>query len=420
MKITAPPAGARTNLEILDLADPELYVSGDAHLAWQTLRAEQPVFWQRQESRPGFWAVTRYQDVRRVLRDHETFTSECGTAISMLGTVDAAAGKMMQATDPPRHKQFRDQLGRPLAPHAVSDHAGDIRLFVRQAIAPARDLDNWDAAAAFTRVPMQVAALFMGLPEADVDQLLRLSFAALAPLDPHYRLGSEKVTLRHSHHQIINYFDRRLRELQANPGHCLISHLIGIKIDGQPLTQEELLLNCLSMTLGAVVTTSQAVSATMIALAEQGCGEGHWSPDTPVPAAVEEALRWSSPTTHFMRRARRDVELHGVTIRTGEPVTSWIASANRDESVFDQACVLDLARAPNRHLSFGSGPHRCIGSPTARLVLRTVFEELFANVECFELTGPAEHLVSNEIAGVVSLPVRVRVRPGARLGGLWA
>jgi cytochrome P450 len=217
----------------------------------------------------------------------------------------------------------------------------------------------------------------------------------------------------------MSYFGRRFRALQAQPGRCLLSHLIGMEVDGRRLTYEELLLNCLSLTVGAVVTTSQAVSATLIALAGRGDGEVRWSPATPVPAAVEEALRWSSPTTHFMRRARRDVELHGVTIRTGDPVTCWIGSANRDDAVFGQPYVLDLSRAPNRHLTFGSGPHRCVGAPAARLVLRTVFEELFANIECIELAGPAVHLVSNEIAGVVSLPVRVRPRPGARLGGLW-
>ena len=419
MRITAPPAGARMNLDCLDLADPALYISGDAHLAWQTLRAQQPVFWQTQQRRPGFWAVSRARDVRWVLRDHVFFTSECGTAISMLGTPDAGAGKMMQATDPPRHRQLRDQVGRPLGPRAVAPHGAAIRSIVRQAIAPARELQSWDAAAAFSRVPMAVAALLMDLPETDIDPLLRLAYATLAPLDPHYRLGSERVTLRHSHHEIMSYFGRRIREVRARPGHCLMSHLVGLEIDGQRLTYEELLLNCLSLLVGWVVTTSLAVSATLIALTEQGRGEGRLARETPVPAAVEEALRWSSPATHFMRRARRDVELHGVTIRAGDPVTCWIASANRDEQVFGRPYELDLTRTPNRHLTFGSGPHHCVGASTARLVLRTVFEELVTNIECFELAGPARHLVSNEIAGVVSLPVRVRPRRGAKLGGLW-
>jgi cytochrome P450 len=419
MKITAPAAAARTNLDDLDLADPALYTSGDAHLAWQTMRAERPVFWQPQQRRPGFWAVTRSADVRRVLREHETFSSECGTAISMLGAPDPGAGKMMHATDPPRHKLIRDPLGRPLAPAAVAGHAADIGSIVRQAISPARDADPWDAAAAFTRVPMAVAALLMGLPEADIDPLLRLSYATLAPLDPHYRLGSERVTLRHAHHEIMSYFGRRIRAVRADPDGWLVSHLVSVDVDGRRLTYEELLLNCLSLIVGAVVTTSQAVSALLLALAEQGAGVGRWPAARPVPSAVEEALRWSSPTTHFMRRARTDVELHGVKIRAGDAVTCWIASANRDESVFDRPYELDLTRAPNRHLAFGSGPHRCIGAPTARLVLRLMLGELFANIESFELVGPVEHLVSNEIAGIVSLPLRVRPRPGAGLGGWW-
>jgi cytochrome P450 len=415
--MTAPQPQARVNLDEIDLADTALYTTGDAHLAWQTLRAERPVFWQQRSRGPGFWAVTRRADVRRVLREHEFFSSERGTALCMLGADDPSAGKMMHATDPPRHRCLREQLGRPLATHAVPAYASDVQSLVRQAIALARDAEVWDAAAAFTRVPIAVAARLMGLPEADIDSLLRLSYASLAPLDPRYRFGSERVTLRRAHHEIMRYFAAHISQHRAGPGTSLIDHLTGIEIDGRRLTHEELLLNCLSLILGAVVTTSQAVSATLITLAEQGGGEGRWGTGTPVPAAVEEALRWSSPTTHFMRHARRDVEMHGVRIRAGEPVTAWIASANRDEQAFGRPYVLDLARSPNRHIAFGSGAHRCIGAPLARLMLRTAFAELFANIECFELAGAPEHLVSNEIAGVVSLPLRVRPRPGARLGG---
>jgi cytochrome P450 len=167
-----------------------------------------------------------------------------------------------------------------------------------------------------------------------------------------------------------------------------------------------------------VVTTSQAVSGTLLALADQYGGEGRWPGGVPSDAFVEEALRWSSPVTHFMRRARRDVELHGKTIRKGEAVTAWIASANRDEAVFDQPYAFCADRRPNRHVAFGSGPHRCVGAPLARLMLRLIFEELAANIECFELADPPCHLVSNQIAGMNSLPIRVKPRLGTQSHGM--
>lgn len=411
MRITAPGPEERADLDDVDLTDPMLYTRGDAHLVWQTLRAERPVFWQQPRVGPGFWAVTRYADARRVMREHETFSSEYGTSISMIGVPDPGAGKMMQATDPPRHLKVRSELGRPLAPRAVPALADDVRTLVRRCIEPALDGETWDAAAAFTRMTGEIAAILIDFPQTDIDMLLRLSYATQAPLDPRYQLGSKRVTLRSAHYEIMNYFAKRLRE---RPVSGLLAHLTSIEIDGRPLTQEELLLNCHSLIVAAVMTTSQTASHTIIALAEQGGGEGRWAPGTSTQQAVEEALRWVSPATHFVRQARRDVEMHGVKISEGDAVTAWLPSANRDATEFARPYILDLARSPNRHIAFGSGPHRCVGAPLARLVLTTLFKELFANIECFELADDPEHLVSNEIAGIVSLPLRVKPRPGAR------
>ncbi len=410
MRITTPDAGARVPLGEIDLADADLYTAGDPHLVWQTLRAECPVFWQEQKAGEGFWAVTRRADVRRVLAGHEAFTSEGGTAIAMLNAPDPSAGLMMHSTDPPRHRWFRQELGKPFSKHAVLEYTARIRLFVREAIAPAFDGEAWDLAKSFARLPMSVGAMMMELPESDVEHLLALAYASLAPLDPTYNAEPGRASATIAHCDIIKYFSDSINDRKKNPSADLISHLLALEIDGRRLTDEELLLNCLSLLLGAVVTTSQAISATFIGLAEHHGGEGHWSLQTPVRAAVEEALRWSSPVIHFMRRARRDVEMRGQQIRAGDAVTAWIASANRDEEVFEQPYVLDLLRAPNQHLAFGSGYHLCLGSHLARLMLRESFQELIAAIESFELAGPPRHLVSNEIAGVVSLPLRLELR----------
>jgi cytochrome P450 len=410
MRITAPSTDARMDLDQINLADTALYTSGDAHLAWQMLRAQCPVFWHARPGGEGFWAVTRLADVRRVLAEHETFTSERGTAIAMLDVPDPAAGLMMQATDPPRHREFRQQLGQRFSAHAASAHAQKIRSLVREATIPARDGGVWDVSASFTRLPMAVGAMMMGLPDADVDPLLRLAFMSLAPRDPHFSAGTERATSAVAHFEIIQYFARQIAERRRNLSADLISHLLSVVVDGRPLTEEELLFNCLSLLLGAVVTTSQAISATLVELARAHGGEGRWPDSVQIGPAVEEALRWSSPVTHFMRRARRDVRLQDQQICEGQAVTAWIASANRDESVFARPYVLDLARSPNRHVAFGVGPHRCLGSQFARVMLTEAFGELMASIESFELAEEPSHLVSNEIAGIVSLPVRLRLR----------
>jgi cytochrome P450 len=415
MRITNPSAGARIELDQINLADTDLYTTGDAHLAWRTLREECPVFWQAQPGGEGFWAVTRWADVRRVLAEHETFTSECGTAIAMLGaSEDPSAGLMMHSTDPPRHRSFRQQFQKPFSQQAVLTNASYIQSFVQRALMSARDGESWDMADSFARLPVAVAARMMGIPESDIDQLLRLSYASLAPHDPRYNEGSPEMTAAFAHGDIINYFTECINDRRQRLGADLISYLTNAEIDGRPLTEEELVLNCLSLLLGAVVTTSHAISAMFLTLAELNDGVARWPDAIVVDAAVEEALRWSSPVVHFMRRARRDVQIRDQLIRTGEAVTAWIASANRDESVFQEPYTLNLTRSPNKHIAFGNGFHRCLGNHLARLMLRESFRELIASVESFELTGPPCHLVSNEIAGVVSLPVRVSFREASQ------
>jgi cytochrome P450 len=412
MRIASPSPESRIALDEINLADTNLYTKRDAHVVWQTLRAERPVFWQKLDGGGGFWAVTRRADVHRVLSEYETFSSEGGTAIAMLDAPDPAAGIMMHSSDPPRHRAFRDQLGKPFSPRQVPAYSGFVRSFVQNAIEAARDGDIWDVAASFVRLPAAVVGMMMGLPEEDIDSLLRLAYASLAPDDPRYnKLGAEKlVTAAVAHYEIIGYFTSCIASRRTSPSDDLISYLIDAQIAGSRMTDAELLSNCLSLLLGAVVTTSHVINATMIALTELGNGEGHWPDPMAAHSAVEETLRWSSPVLHFMRRARHDTEICGQKIPAGDAVTAWIASANRDENAFERPYDIDFERTPNRHVAFGAGPHTCLGSHIARLMLRVSFEELSASIETFELADAPVHLASNEIAGVVSLPLRIKPR----------
>lgn len=412
MRITTPPAvpDPAIDLEGIDLSTTMLYTAGDAHSVWHTLRARQPVFWRPHPMAGGFWSVTRHADVRRVLRDHRDFTSERGTALDMIGFPDPAAGKMMHATDPPRHREFREPIEQPLRAQAMSDYTPIVRTLVRGILQPQRDAE-WDAAAALSRLPVAVVARLMGLPDSDVDFLQHAAYASVAPHDPHYRTGSPDETLRWAHTAVADYFTRQVSNRRAAPSADLLSHLITMEVAGRQLTNDELISNCFSLLVGGVVTTAQVASATLNALAEHGGGEGRWpaAPDG-ITTLLEEALRWSSPTTHFVRYARNDVDLHGVRIRHGEPVAAWIASANRDEDVFDRPYIFDPGRRPNRHITFGTGVHRCVGRQLARTMLQETFEAMRATMHRFEV-GEAVHLASNLIAGIVHLPVRVRPTP---------
>jgi cytochrome P450 len=406
MRITTPAPDARADLATLDLFDEQLYVRGDVHLAWRTLRAEQPVFF----SPPGFWVATRHADVRQVLSDNEAFTSQRGTVLLMLGVDDAAGGKMLTVTDPPVHQQIREHMAGPLTPHAAVAQTDEMRTLVRDLVAPAWDGGEWDVARAFARLPVAAVLNMMGLPLDDVDPLLRWTYASIAPNDPNFAVGSKEETLRRAHFEIMDYFAYQIRERRRRPRPDFIGHLLSATLDGRPMADDEIIFNCYNLLVGAVITTPQAVIAPMITLAEQGGGEGRLPRTQFVATAVEEALRWSSPSVQFLRYAKHDVLVGDTLVREGEPISACIASANRDDAVFERPFELDFNRTPNRHLAFGIGTHRCAGHAVGRLMLRMAFEEFLLKLDSFELTAEPVHLVSNGAAAVVSAPIRVRAR----------
>lgn len=175
---------------------------------------------------------------------------------------------------------------------------------------------------------MAVIAALMGLPETDLELLQHAAYATVAPTDPHYRTGSPDMTRQWAHATLVDYFATRLRERPATPGPDLLSHLLAIRAGGRPLSPEEVVLNCHSLLVGGVVTTAQVILAALAAVA--GPAGGHWPTSLDVSSFTEEATRWASPITHFMRTARHDCLIGGVQVRAGDPVAAWIASANRD------------------------------------------------------------------------------------------
>jgi cytochrome P450 len=414
MRITAPAPDAGVDLDHVDLFDETLYTHGDPHLVWRALRAERPVFWNQSASGQGFWVVTRHEHVRRVLAEHETFSSQQGTVLMMLGVPDPAGGRMLTVTDPPLHREIRGHVSATLTPRATAASEDEIRAVVRQLVAPAWDGGVWDMAAALNKLPVAAVLMMMGLPLSDVDPLLRWTYASIAPNDPHFAAGSPAETVRRAHYEIMDYFAYRIADRRGRSTSDFIGRLLAAELTGRPMTDAEIIFNCYNLLVGAVITTPQAITATMLTLAELGDGTGSWPADVSIPTAVEEALRWSSPSIQFLRYALCDTEIDGVRIGKGDAVAACIASANRDERVFDQPFKFDLARTPNRHLAFGIGPHRCAGHASGRQMLRVVLEEFVSKLADFDLTGPVVHLVSNGAAAVVSAPILPRFRADAR------
>ncbi|CAM5587536.1 cytochrome P450 [Streptomyces diastaticus] len=415
MRITVPRANVP--LQDVDLYDPLTFSHGDPHANWCTLRHEEPVFWQQLPDGRGFWSVTKYDDVCRVLGEHESFTSSRGAILKMLGTPDPAGGRQMAVSDPPRHTHVRRPLYQLMTPSALRPQIPRIHEAVRKLLAPMASGDTWDMGAAMTALPMIVSGILMGLPEEDYPDLVRSGLMTVAPDDPEYQVeGGVEATLHQAHHDLFAYFADQVRRRRRKPppnlaDSDLIGRLMTLRVDGSKLSEGEIVSNCYSLLLGANVNTGHAVSAAILHLLDDPAQYEKWASDESLlKPGIREALRWSSPVIHFLRYAVEDVEIRGRKIRKDDGVVAWIPSANRDEDVFTDPFRFDVGRRPNREIAFGHGPHRCIGAVAAQITLELTLREIFARVERFDQAGEIAHLVSNFTAGIKHFPLKVTAR----------
>ena len=208
------------------------------------------------------------------------------------------------------------------------------------------------------------------------------------------------------HAYLGELIERRRRE----PGDDIVSELLAADLDGQPLTEIQLLSYCELIVEAGNETTRNAISGGLLAFADH---RDQWerlcADPTLLPVAVEEMLRYASPIIHFTRTAMEDAEVHGVRINEGDKLALFFASGNRDDDVFDDPFAFRIGRDPNPHLSFGIGTHFCMGAHLARLEMDSVFRHLMARLEWFDVTGSVERLNSAVNGGIKHLPVRCRL-----------
>ncbi|MFJ9339890.1 cytochrome P450 [Streptomyces sp. NPDC101733] len=402
--------------ETLTLTDPLLYSTGDPHPLWRAMRREQPVQWHQPSDASGFWAVTGYEPGLRVLQEWQVFSSEQGTMLRRdLTQPYPGAGKMLALTDPPHHSVLRRAVARLFTPRSLARLEDKAREIVRPLVATAVAAGHCDFAVdVAARIPLALAADLLGVPVEDVG-MIAAATARISSRDQ----DDGGLDARIAHLELLDYYSRIMASRRADPGDDLMSALVTAQADGVGLTDEEALLTCDNVIVAVGDTTRAAAAGGMLALLEH---PGQWAAlktGRVDPArAVDEILRWSPPATHLLRTAVQDTVLAGQRIAAGDPVTVWIPSLNRDESVFGDADVFRLDRTPNRHLTFGGGVHFCLGAALARLVLRVLLEELVAGTGDIALAGEPRRLASYTVGGLAALPVRLTAPAAApRAGG---
>ncbi|WP_216854725.1 cytochrome P450 [Streptomyces pacificus] len=393
-------------LDTLDLGDPDTFADHDLDAFWRRLRDTAPMHWNPPaDGRRGFWVLSRYDDIVATYRDNANFTSERGNVlVTLLEGGDAGAGRMLAVTDGHRHHELRKILQRVLSPRVLNEVAQTVRANTRQWIREAVESGGCDFAEQIaSRIPMTTISNLLGVPEQDREFLLSLTKTALSTDDE----DVDEVDSEMARNEILMYFMEVVEERRDSPGDDVISMLVGSSIDGAPLSDEDVVLNCYSLIIGGDETSRLTMIDCVRTLAVE---TGQWRRlkhgEVAVDTAVDEVLRWASPTMHFGRSVVRETELHGVTLRPGEIVTLWHASGNRDERVFERPGDFDLGRTPNKHLAFGYGPHFCLGSYLAKVEISELLQALRDFTTGFEQTDEALPIRSNFLTGFSTLPVR--------------
>jgi cytochrome P450 len=396
----------------INLTDPKLYSDGDPYAVWQWLRANDPVRWHPPMDLPGFWILTKYDDVRAVYRDPATFSSAGGIILRPEDHGnDPGGGRTLALTDPPRHRQLRAVVDDWFVLRSVRVLEAEMRDAAREVVMRAVERERCDfVTEVAARVPLYVICKMMGVPKEDWEYLFSLTNKAFG--------ASDAMTRSLAHLEILEYFEILLTSRAKSPADDLVSSLVTAKIDGIKLTPDELILNCDNLLVGGTENTRIAAAGGMLAFLRH---PAEWQALAATPAlldsAVEEVLRWTSTATHIMRTATRPVVIRDCHIEAGDRVTLWNPSANRDESVFAEADQFSVRRKPNRHLALGAGEHFCLGGTLARAELRLLYDELLRNTARIELDDVPVLLGSIVVNGPERLPVRLTPGRDSRLNG---
>lgn len=393
---------SRTAVASLDLTDSRTFMEHDPFEFFAEVRASKPVYWHASpDGRPGFWVVAGYTDVVSCYGACEALASGRGTVLDvLLRGDDSAGGKMLAVTDRPRHRELRALMWRALSPKVLGRVALKIEERTAALVEDTLGPETFDFATQVAEhVPMNTICDLLSIPEAERPDLLRWSKGALT--------GADELDSLESRNELVLYFMDLAQRRRDAPGDDVISTIATGLIQGDPLSLEEVALNCYSLIIGGDESSRVSAISTVKALAEH---PAQWralrAGDIDLDTAVEEALRWATPSFHFARTATRDQVIGGRPIRAGDIVTLWNISANNDERAFVEPRTLDLSRSPNKHVALGHGPHYCLGAFLGRAELRALLSVLARTVRDVEITGLATRIGSNFLNGYSSLPVR--------------
>ena len=408
------------DIRAIDLSDNATFAQGFPHDAFTWSRENLPVYWHEPTSvtpdGEGFWVMTRHEDAMAVMLDPATFSSDKGGDRTAGGTSlhdERRAGSMLIMMDDPRHKRLRSLVNKGFTNRAIHGLEADLRRRVVSLIEAMPENEPFDFVSRFSRdLPLQAICLLLGVPQEDRAQLAAWVDAGIAAPTPEIIRREEGLLLR-------AYGLELIKSKRLNLTDDILSTIIRARLEpgedgseGGPLTDEELVNFFMLLFTAGAETTRSAIGGGLAALMDHpGQLERLRTADImQMRTALDEVLRWTTPSIYKRRTATRDVDFKGHRIRRGDKVTYWEMSANRDAAVFDDPFRFDIGRTPNRHVAFGFGVHVCLGASLARMEMRLAFQELLARIEAFTPEGPIDWMPNNRLLGIRRMPVSIHRR----------
>ncbi len=360
------------------------------------------------QGRMHYWAIVRYDDIRRISRDPATFRSGEGVQFADAPPEMLEASQSFLAMDAPRHGTLRGLVSSAFTPRQVARIDAGIRVNAREIVADAAACGGGDFVELIAkRLPLQTISDMLGVPEADRERVMDAADTLIAAADPEVFGDRQPIEVLGGALWTLTEFATELaKHREQHPGEDLMTALVQAEIDGERLTHAEIAAFLVLLSVAGNDTTRHTTSHAIRALTLNPDQRKLLLDDLDarLPGAVEEFVRWASPVMTFRRTTSREVELHGQTLPPGEKVVLFYHSGNRDERVFDRPWDFQVMRDPNRHLGFGGGgPHYCMGASLARTQLHAIFGEMLRVMPDIE-AGEPELLRSAFIHGIKRMP----------------
>ena len=403
--------------QICELDKWETFINGHPFDIFKRLREEAPIYWHEEslDFEPGFWALTKHEDIVRVSKDPMTFSSAVGGHLMTMGdpevvdpsAVAAIIGNMI-GMDPPDHQIYRKMVAPSFTPKAIRTLEGDMRLKIRELLENVEGKGEFNFVTEISeQLPLWVLCEMMGIPESErpkIRDLVNNLTDASIQQDP-----NNAFQIWVNYMELFKMGRDMIEERRKSPTDDLMSVVANTKIEGGELPPELLDGFFLLMVIAGNETTRNTLTGGLMALTDNPEEREKLLKDPAlISNATDEMLRWVTSVIYFRRTATKDTNIRGQDIKAGDKVVMWYGSANRDEDIFEDGHLFRVDREnAKKHLAFGAGEHLCLGNRLGHMQIRILFEELLDRFPNIHSTSDPVRIPSNFLAGISELKVRI-------------